>query len=119
MEACRICRGAEVTGDDGFCPICRVLFQWFLNHYAQLEFRAEGWITPETTFLELSIESLDYVEWLLEAEEKFGVIIPERDGERMIAVGDFLRHIRRYGSTKGLKAKSSIQDPLWDRGLDG
>ena len=56
-----------------------VLFQWFLDHYADVGFREGGGITPGTTFHELSVESLDYVEWRLEAEERFGVAIHDQD----------------------------------------
>jgi acyl carrier protein len=97
-----------------------MLFQWFLDHYADVEFQQEeGWITPGTTFHELSIESLDYVQWLLEAEERFGVMIPERDADRMSSVGDYLRYIRRHGRVKGHKPTPGSQAPLWDRELDG
>lgn len=58
------------------------LFRWFLDRYADVAFREEGW----TTLLELSIESPDYEQWLLEAEEQFGVTIPEREAERMSSV---------------------------------
>jgi acyl carrier protein len=101
------------------CLTCGMLFRWFLDHYADVEFREEGWITPETTFQELSIESLDYVQWLLEAEEQFGVTIPARDAERMSSVGDYLRYIRLHGKGKGDKPTPGGQGPLWDRGLDG
>jgi len=121
---CTICREAEASdgrtaGELSLCPACGVLFRWFLDLYADVEFREEGWITPETTFHELIIESLDYVEWQLEAEERFGVTIPDRDGEMMRSVGDYLRYIRLHGKGKGCKSRPGSQDPLWDRALDG
>ena len=124
MGMCTICReadapGGRTAGEVSLCPTCGMLFRWFLDHYADVEFREEGWITPETTFHELSIESLDYVQWLLEAEEQFGVTIPERDAERMRSVGDYLRYVRLHGKGKGPKPTPGDRDPLWDRGLDG
>jgi acyl carrier protein len=123
MEVCTICReadasGGRAAGDVSFCPTCGMLFRWFLDHYADVEFREAGWITPETTFHELSIESLDYVQWLLEAEERFGVTIAERDADEMRTVGDYLRYIRLHGTVKGHKPTPGSQDPLWDWGLD-
>jgi len=99
MGTCTICREALVpseptAGDASLCPSCALLFKWFLDHYADVEFQTEGWLTPRTTFHELNIESLDYVEWLHEAEKEFGVAIPEPDAERMRSVEDYLRFIR-------------------------
>jgi hypothetical protein len=64
MGICTIGRDADApgertAGDASLCPTCGMLFRWFLDHYAEVEFREEGWITPGTTFRELSIESLD------------------------------------------------------------
>jgi acyl carrier protein len=55
-------------------------------------------ITPETTFNELGVESLDYMDWLLEAEEKLGVSIPDEEAERIMTVGEFLRVLRAGGA---------------------
>jgi acyl carrier protein len=119
-----ICREADApdrrtAGDPSLCPICRMLFQWFLNHYAEVECREVAWVTPETTFDAPSGESLDFVQWLLEAEGHFGVTIPDRDAERMRSVGDYLRYIRLHGKGKGFKPTPGGQHPLWDQGLDG
>jgi acyl carrier protein len=95
-----------------------MLLQWFLDYYADVEFREEGWIAPETTFHELSVESLDYVQWLLEAEKQFGVTIPDRDAERIKTVGDYLRYIRLQGKAKGMEPSPGMRDPLWDRRID-
>jgi hypothetical protein len=74
MEACTICREADSlgrrrAGDPSLCPPCGMLFQWFLAHYGDVGFREQGWITLETSFHELSIEPLDCLQWLLEAQE--------------------------------------------------
>lgn len=124
MELCTICHNVDAsegrTADDGsFCPTCGILFRWFLDHYADVEFSEPGWIIPETTFHELSIESLDYVHWALEAEEMFGVTISDEEAERLKSIADYLRYIRLHGNLKGHKAIHGVHDPLWDRGLDG
>ena len=58
-----------------------------------------------------------------EAEEYFGVVITDRDAERMTAVGDYLGYIRlSLGKTKpsaGSSPQSSwSKDPMWDRQVD-
>lgn len=64
----------------------------------------------------LGVDSPDYTEWLVEAEERFGIAIPDGDAEAMGTVGDFLRYIRLHGKPKDSPGR---HDPLWDRGLDG
>lgn len=123
MGMCTICREAEAPcgragGGASTCPSCGELLRWFLDYYADVEFREEGGITPETTFYELSIESLDYVQWLLEAEKQFGVTIPDRDAEGMKSVGDYLRYIRLQGKAKGIEPTPDMRDPMWDQGID-
>jgi acyl carrier protein len=73
------------------CGQCKHLISWFLKHFeSEPDTR---WISPSTTFHELSIESLDYVEWIIEAEQVFGVEIPNRDSASFATVGDYLRYI--------------------------
>jgi acyl carrier protein len=125
MKRCTICGegvgpGERAPGREPSCPECGPLWCWFLGHYAEVEFiPEEGWITAETTFLELSVESLDYVEWVIEAEEQFGVTIPDREAEGMRTVGDYLRYLRFRGKAKGRGPAPWRQDPLWDERLDG
>jgi acyl carrier protein len=124
MGVCAICHeaidpGKPVPGDDGLCPTCGALFQWFLSLYADVEFLPKGgWITAETTFHELSADSLDYVELVLEAEEEFGVKITDLDAERMQSVGDYLRYIHFHRKSISPKLTPVSQNPLWDRELD-
>jgi acyl carrier protein len=80
-------------------------------------------MTAETTFHDLSVDSLDYVEWLVEAEERFGVVIPDGTAERMRTVGDYLEYIRiSIGGAKppeGWSPRSSGRThPMWDRQVD-
>ena len=56
-------------------------------------------MTIDTTFHELSMESLDYIEWISEAEDKFGVVIGDVDAEKLRTVGDYLRYMIQYMKT--------------------
>ena len=122
MDVCKICHGPADAGErmpcgGSLCPPCALLFRWFLSYYAEVEFASqEGGITPETTFHELSVESLDYVQWLLEAEGQFAVTIPDREAERMRSVGDYLRFIRLYMKATGKEQTPGNRDLLWDQG---
>jgi len=125
MDVCTICHepadaGERMPGGGSLCPPCALLFRWFLSYYAEVEFASEErGTTPETTFHELSVESLDYVQWLLEAEERFAVTIPDRQAERMRSVGDDLRFIRLHMKAAGKEQMLGDRGPLWDQGLDG
>jgi acyl carrier protein len=58
----------------------------------------EAQIAPETTFIDLGADSLDWMDWLLEAEDKLGTTIPDRDAEGLHTVGQFLRYLRIRGA---------------------
>lgn len=47
-----------------------------------------GDVTPESTFEELELDSLDLVEFALAAEEEFGVGIADDEAEGLQTVGD-------------------------------
>ena len=99
MSYCAVCSeligsAEDVHGTDPLCAKCEKLLQWFLNHYADVAFREPTWLNANTTFHELGVESLDYVDWLLEAQNQFDVIIPNHEAQKMRSVGDYLRHIR-------------------------
>ena len=93
--------------------------RWFWGHFADvLLIPNEGFFSVDTTFQELGADSLDTVEWVLEAEEQFGVTITDLDAERMRTVADYLRYIRLHAKKGGVE-KVAGRDPLWDRELDG
>lgn len=78
-------------------------------------------ITAETRSLDLSFESPDYIEWLVEAETQFRVTIPDRDSERMTKVGDFLgRSVRTAGQKpQVLQGRASLSShPMRDGTAD-
>jgi acyl carrier protein len=57
-------------------------------------------ITPHTRFVEdLGVDSLDWMCWPLEAEEKLGVTLPgHRVLEQVETVGQFLKVLRQAGA---------------------
>src|SRR3954468_14519114 len=104
IRACPICESA-VAGeasrvvDDG-CGECAHLLRWFRGYFSHdPTFGETWWITPQTTFVELGVESLDWMCWLLEAEEKLGIDIPDQDFEKLYTVGQFVRYLRARGAS--------------------
>lgn len=122
---CLVCgEKPGVTGltPDALCPACGRLLDWFRGYYADEVLNLEK-ITAETRFDDFSADSLDDVEWVIEAEERFGVIIPDRDAERIRTVGDYLGYIRANmgdGKSPGgwSPRPSGGSDPMWDRQVD-
>jgi acyl carrier protein len=56
-------------------------------------------ITPRTRFVEdLGADSLDWMHWPLEAEEKLGVTLSDWQLERAFTVGQFIRMLREAGA---------------------
>jgi acyl carrier protein len=95
------------------------LLRWFWAHFADIVLLPkEGFFSTDTTFDELGADSLDTVEWIMEAQEQFGVTIGDLDAQRMQTVADYVRHIRLHAK-KGLGQEPGGRDPLWDRELDG
>ena len=105
------------------CRLCWPLLAWFRGLYADSE--SPGLIAQfnaETRFDELGTDSLDYIEFAIEAEEAFGITLPDRDAERILTVGDFLRYIRdclHHGDGKPFRPTPTETGKLWDRDLDG
>jgi acyl carrier protein len=119
-RVCLICgakRGANGLTPDALCLPCAPLLDWFRGYYADEPFEL-----GTTDFL---ADSLDYVEWLIEAEEHFGIFIPYADAERMQTVGDFLAYIRHHAgkpldkSRRASPLRPRASDSMWDSGLDG
>lgn len=94
---CAIC--GQPTAGAAWCPPCAGLFRWVKGYFAHLPDRA-GAITPATRFLaDLAVESLDWMNWLLEAEEKLDIAIPDDRADRVGTVGEFIRLLRQEGAS--------------------
>lgn len=56
----------------------------------------EGVVTEEASFIEdLGADSLDVVELIMAAEEKFGIEIPDEDAEKLARVKDVAEYIKK------------------------
>ncbi len=58
----------------------------------------DGDISPEATFEELDLDSLDLVEFALAAEEQFGVRISDDEAENLRSVGDAVALLETKGA---------------------
>jgi acyl carrier protein len=98
-QSCRIC-DASLSGQSSLCPDCQALLRWFRGYFAHDTSIVLEHISLETRFAQdLGTDSLDYMDWLVEAEEKLGVTIPDQESERLATVGQFLRYLREHGAT--------------------
>ena len=95
---CTICNCMSETTDRGQCQQCSSLLRWVASYYADLPNVALK-IGPDLTFLELGVDSLDYIDWTLEAEKVFKVIIPDREAESIRTVGEFIRRLKTAGAS--------------------
>jgi acyl carrier protein len=51
-------------------------------------------VKPEAKFIEdLGADSLDTVELVMAFEEEFGVEVPDDEAEKLISVGDVIKHL--------------------------
>jgi acyl carrier protein len=98
-KTCLICEADASAKGGAYCPGCAHLFRWFRSYFAHEPEPVLEWITPELRFIDFGADSLDYMNWLLEAEEKLGVAIPDEEAERIQTVGQFLRYLRARGAT--------------------
>lgn len=58
-----------------------------------------GDITPEATFEDLDLDSLDLVEFALAAEEQLGVRITDEEAEGLSTLADTVALLERKGAT--------------------
>ena len=96
-ETCSIC-GDVVADRTSLCRDCAQLLRWVRGYFAHVS-GLDMQITPQTTFNDLGADSLDWMNWLLEAEEKLGIAIPERAAERLQTVGQFIKYLRAQGAS--------------------
>jgi acyl carrier protein len=54
-------------------------------------------LNPETSFVnDLSADSLDLVELVMELEDQFGVSIPDEDAEKIQTIGDAIKYVESH-----------------------
>lgn len=96
MNNCQAC-GEEIAQSCELCPTCKGLLRWVLGYYAH-DPKLAGKITLATTFRDLSTDSLDWVEWHLEWEEKLGVQLSEAAEDRIFTIRDLVRELKLSGA---------------------
>ena len=50
-------------------------------------------VTPEATFDDLTVDSLDHVEMVMSFEEEFGLEISDEDAQKWKNVGDIVKYV--------------------------
>ena len=123
---CLVCGEKPVVigkNTDSLCPVCARLLEWFRGFYADDERLDLSKLNTLTRFRDLSADSLDYVEWIIETEEQFGVDIPCGDAERFQTVGELFRYIhhsleKRKPGEEPANQSILASDPMWDREMD-
>lgn len=54
-------------------------------------------LAPETSFVnDLSADSLDLVELVMELEDQFGVSIPDDEAEKIQTIGDAIKYVEEH-----------------------
>ena len=54
-------------------------------------------LKPETSFVnDLSADSLDLVELVMELEDQFGVSIPDEEAEKIQTIGDAIKYVEEH-----------------------
>lgn len=61
-------------------------------------------ITPETTFVDLSIDSLDGLRLVFALEEEFGVDIPDDAAKEFKSVGEVVKGLETLLAKKGAES---------------
>ena len=113
---CTICDGSVDSGDSDTCAECRELLRWFRSYFADVPKLDLLTITPETRFVDdLGADSLDYIDWVLEAESVFNIRISDHDAERMRTVADYLRRLRQDGARWLPQQDIEIEKKSWGR----
>ncbi|MGK7873042.1 MAG: acyl carrier protein [Xenococcaceae cyanobacterium] len=113
VVSCTICSAASDSGTD-LCPACSGLLRWVRGYFAHEPGLPEK-ITPEVRFIEdLGVDSLDWVCWPLEAEEKLGVTFPDDQVlEKVQTVGDWIRLLRQMGAEWPTNREVHLLPRLW------
>jgi acyl carrier protein len=113
---CSVCEVPLNPADGETCPECRELLRWIRSYFADVPKLDLLTITPRTRFLEdLGLDSLDYIDWALEAERVFNVHISNLDIERMRTVRDYLARLRHDGARWLPNQDIEIEKKSWGR----
>ena len=93
--ACATC--GDPAGGAELCPPCAGLLRWVRGHFEGTHLAK--YVLPDARlFDELDRESLDYMDWLLEAEEKLNIDIDDHRSREVETVGEFVRMLKEAGA---------------------
>lgn len=67
-----------------------------INIIADLSDTNPDHVTPERELADLGLESLDFVEMIVEIEKKWNLSFTDSEMERIKTVGDCIAHVQRY-----------------------
>lgn len=93
--SCVIC--GDTAGGAEFCPPCDGLMRWIRGYFEGLPGLDERF-GPEVGLFDLDVHSLDYMEWLLEAEEKLGIAIDDHQSREVETIGEFVLMLKGAGA---------------------
>jgi acyl carrier protein len=98
-SVCPICKTDPISLSD-YCDECSGLLRWVRSYFAEIPGLPEK-ITPSTRFLDdLDVNSLDYMDWPLEAEEKLSISLSADEAlKRMRTIGDWILLLRQAGAS--------------------
>jgi acyl carrier protein len=87
-------------GGDSVCPSCGQLLWWFrdqIGDHVRLNsaLRADLVRLDSALKSELGADSIAVVEWIMELEEEFDVVLPDDFLDRVETIEDLIRLIRR------------------------
>ena len=80
-------------GGDACCPRCGSLLWWFRDRLAGKAGVPPELILSTASLREMSLDSLDVVELVMELEEEFNVVMPDDAAERIDTVNDAVRFL--------------------------
>src|SRR5262245_16195391 len=84
-------------GGDSCCPNCGQLLWWFRDRLCRNSKILPEKITLFSTFAnDISADSLDIVELIMDLEEEFDVTIPDDEAEQIETIADAIRYIEQH-----------------------
>ena len=91
------------VGGDATCPNCGHLLwssaqmiQTVTKRFEDVLGTSLGLITANTRFSDISVDSLETIELVMELEEDYDISILEDDSERFQTIGDAVRYIQNH-----------------------
>ena len=96
MHSCSICDDA--TEEAEFCRPCAGLLRWIRDYFRDAAYPIDLVAPTAGLFDELDLHSLDYMDWLLEAEDKLDIDIGDHQAARIETVGQFVRMLKEAGA---------------------